>query len=157
MIQKIKKILLLELEADRMRSIQTKTHQDKPRSWCEGHIFLKYHFLALKDSHGLKPVKARLPISRSIVPLEGNKVFKCTSIESYYKLFQCYICIHHQSFHPFPLPPFDTECIPPEIFQTWTPFEQKGFCFSSFQALHYEVPKIYRYTVLQAQDSEVQI
>ena len=69
-------MLLLDREADRMRSIQTKTHQDKPRSWCEGHIFLKSHCSALKDSHGLKPVKTRLPISRSIVPLEGHKAFK---------------------------------------------------------------------------------
>ena len=66
-------MLLLDREADRMRSIQTKRNQEKPRSWCVGHIFLKSHFLALKDRHGLPPVKARLPISRSIVPLEGNQ------------------------------------------------------------------------------------
>ena len=66
-------MLLLDREADRMRSIQTKRNQEKPRSWCEGHIFLISHILALKDRHGLPPVKARLPISRSIVPLEGNQ------------------------------------------------------------------------------------
>ena len=118
MIQKIKKILLLELEADRMRSIQTKTHQEKPRSWCEGHIFLKSHFLALKDRHGLQPVKARLPISRSIVPLEGNQVFhffKCNTIGSYYTIevnyfyFRCALII--KVYIPSPCP----HLIPPNV------------------------------------------
>ena len=159
-------MLLLEREADRMRSIPTKTNQEKPRSWCVGHIFLISHILALKDRHGLPPVKARLPISRSIVPLEGNQVFhsfKC-NVLLYQRdeLFLFLMCSDHQSFHSFPLPPFNTsECIPPEIFQTWTPFEQKGFCFSSFQALHYEVPKIYWYLVstiiAEARDSEAHI
>ena len=91
-------MLLLEREAGRMGPLQTKTK--KVRRWSEGHIFLKSHFLALKDSNELKPVKARLPISRSIVPLERNKVFKCNSIGSYYKLFQCYMS-HSQMLGKF--------------------------------------------------------
>ena len=93
-------MLLLEREADRMGPLQAKAK--KVCRWCEGHIFLKSHFLALKDRHGLQPVKARLPISRSIVPLEGNQVFhffKCNTIGSYYTIevnyfyFRCALII----------------------------------------------------------------
>ena len=109
-------MLLLEREADRMGPLLPQSK--KVRIWCEGHIFLKSHFLALKDRHGLPPVKARLPISRSIVPLEGNQVFhsiKCNAIGSYYTIevnyfyFRCAVIIKVSIPSPCP------HLIPPNV------------------------------------------